>query len=192
MSDILQIRHQFKIENAVKEDNNLVISGMAAHYNVRNLNDEIVNADSFNEFFSLYNDGKLTPALNYNHTDTIIGGIDLIESREEGLWLQAHLNGNVAICRDMIIPCILGNELKSFSTEGFIRGGVDGVDFNDDGSYYVRNFMLTAVAVVSTPADADATFTVKNYLDVNGLNPKTSNALTDKEKGDKSAVLLLL
>lgn len=164
MSDILQIRHTFKIENAVTEDNNLVINGMAAHYNVRNLNDEIVDANSFNEFFNLYNDGKLTPALNWNHSDTIIGGVDLIESRKDGLWMQAHLNGNVAICRDMIIPCIMGNELNSFSTEGYIRGGVDGVDFNEDGSYYVRNFLLTAVAIVPTPADPDAQFSVKNYL----------------------------
>lgn len=164
MSDILQIRHTFKIENAVTEDNNLVINGMAAHYNVRNLNDEIVDANSFSEFFNLYNEGKLTPALNWNHSDTIIGGVDLIESRKDGLWMQAHLNGNVAICRDMIIPCIMGNELNSFSTEGYIRDGVNGVDFNEDGSYYVRNFLLTAVAIVPTPADSDAKFSVKNYL----------------------------
>lgn len=190
MSDILQIRHTFKIENAVTEDNNLVINGMAAHYNVRNLNDEIVDANSFNEFFSLYNEGKLTPALNYNHTDTIIGGVDLIESRKDGLWMQAHLNGNVAICRDMIIPCIMGNELNSFSTEGYIRDGVNGVDFNEDGSYYVRNFLLTAVAIVPTPADSDAKFTIKNYLENN------PNLLINNKKDDKiiknSGVLLLL
>lgn len=182
MSDILQIRNTFKIENALADDEKLVINGYCAHFGVKNLNQEMVDANSFKEFFSLYNDGKLTPALNYNHTDTIIGGIDSIESRDDGLYLTAHLNKNVPIC-DMLIPNIMAGDVSGLSTEGFVRGGVDGVDFLDDGSYYVRDFMLTAVAVVSTPADFDAKFTVRNYLDVNGLNPK---------KVEKSPSILLL
>ena len=172
MDSKIILRNTFHIENASSEDGNLTINGYCAHYDTPNLNSEIVNADSFNYFFSLYNDKKLKPALNFNHTDTIIGGIDSIESKEDGLWMQAHLNGNVAICRDMIIPCILNGDLDSFSTEGYIYGNTDGIDFNEDGSYYVKNFLLTAVAIVATPADADAKFTVKNYLDANGFKPE--------------------
>lgn len=184
------IYNTFRIENAVTEDEQLVINGMCAHYNVPNLNSEIVDESSFNYFFNLYNEGKIKPALNYNHTDTIIGGIDVIESRKDGLWMQAHLNGNVAICRDMIIPSVLSGDLDSFSTEGYIHGGTDGIVFNDDETYFVKDFLLTAVAVVPTPADYNAKFSIKNYLESN------PNLLINNKKEEeiikKSSTLLLL
>lgn len=192
MSDILQLRDNFHITNASEKDGDLYIEGYAAHYDRANLNKEVVNASSFDYFFSLYNEGKLKPCLSYEHDNTqIIGAIDSLESKEDGLYMSAHLTHTVPLCQTLI-PNILAGNINSFSSEGFVVGGVDGIEYLDNDEYFVKNFLLTAVSVVNTPADWDATFTVKNYLDVNGLNPKTSNALTDKEKGDKSAVLLLL
>lgn len=155
--------NSFKIENALTEDEKLIINGYCAHFGVKNLNEEVVDANSFNEFFSLYDDGKLVPALNYNHTDQIIGGIDSIEKKDNGLFMTAHLNKNVPLC-DMLIPNILSGDISGLSTEGFVKNGVDGVEFLDEGGYYVKDFLLTAVAVVSTPADWNAQFTVRNYL----------------------------
>ena len=155
--------NSFKIENALTEDEKLIINGSCAHFGVKNLNEEVVDANSFNEFFSLYDDGKLVPALNYNHTDQIIGGIDSIEKKDNGLFMTAHLNKNVPLC-DMLIPNILSGDISGLSTEGFVKNGVDGVEFLDEGGYYVKDFLLTAVAVVSTPADWNAQFTVRNYL----------------------------
>ena len=180
MTPNLILHHNFRIENAVESEKFLNIDGYACHWNVRNLNDEIVDSNSFDKFFQMYEEGKLKPALNFNHGELIIGGIDTIERRDEGLYISCHLNKDVRECRDTIIPNILANDISGFSTEGYVVDGIDGVDFNDDGSYYVRNFLLTAVAVVSTPADWDARFTVRNYLNEN------PNLLKTNKKEEKS------
>lgn len=164
MKDNLKIYNNFRIENAVDGDNFLQISGMCTHWNIPNLNMEVVDANSFNAFFELYDEGKLKPSLNYNHSDLIIGGIDSIEKKEDGLFMTAHINKTVKDCTDSIIPNILAGDITGLSTEGFIKGGYDGVEFLEDGSYYVKNFILTAVAVVPNPADWQAEFSIKNYL----------------------------
>ena len=162
---ILTLNNICKIENAAVDGDVLRIGGYACHYDVTNLNQERVNAKSFDSFFTLYNEGKLTPRLNWEHSDTVIGGIDEIESRENGLWINCHLNQGVKIVADMIAPNILAGDLNSFSTEGYILNGYNGIVENDDDSYYVKDFILTAVSIVRTPADWDAVFTVQNFID---------------------------
>ena len=103
--------------------------------------------------------------MNWNHSDQLIGGIRDIISVDEGLYMTAYLNNKIALVRDMITPSVLAGELDSFSTEGYIQNGYDGIEENEDGSYYVKDFLLTAVAIVPTPADPNATFTLKNFID---------------------------
>lgn len=166
------LRDTFTITNAVEDDNALHIEGYAAHYNRANLNREIVNASSFDAFFKLYNEGKLRPCLSYEHDNTlIIGAIDNLESKKDGLYMNAHLTRSVPLCQTLI-PNILAGNISSFSTEGMVLNGVDGIEYMDNGDYFVKDFMLTAVSVVNTPADWDAKFTVKNYLDSNGFKPE--------------------
>ena len=159
------ILNDFKLENATLENEFIKISGYAAHYNRVNLNSEPVDANSFNHFFTLYNAKELKPHLTWQHEDIVIGGIDNVESRDKGLWMDAHLNTNVKIVADMIAPNVLSGDIDSVSTEGFIRNGYEGIVENSDGSYYVRDFILTAISVVRNPADALAKFTVQNYID---------------------------
>lgn len=156
--------NDLKIENAVETDSLLNIEGYCCHFNKTNLNMERVDEHSFDTFFEMYVEGKLVPKLNYNHTDTIIGGIDDFDTRKDGLYIKAHVNKNVAICKDMIIPNILSGDLNAFSTEGFIKDGYDGIVENKDGSYYVKDFLLTHVSVVSCPADWDAKFSLSNFI----------------------------
>lgn len=154
-----------KIENASTEDGFLKIEGYCAHYGKPNLNDEIVDAKSFDAFFNMYKSNQITPHLTWEHTDTVIGGIDKIVSKNNGLWMSARLNNNVKIVNEMIAPNVLAGDIDRFSTEGYIMNGIDGIVENEDGSYYVKNFLLTAVSVVRTPADPAAVFTVKNFVD---------------------------
>lgn len=181
MSTDFKIYNNFKIENAIDEQDTLRIEGFCAHFDVPNLNNERVGESSFNEFFKLYKDDKLKPALNWNHSEQIIGGIDEITKKEKGLFMVAHINKNVPVC-DMIVPNIIKGDITGLSTEGYIKDGMDGVDFLDDGSYFVRNFLLTAVAITPTPADWQAQFCVKNYL----------NSLKDNNKHKNSNPVLLL
>lgn len=152
------------IENAAEDGGVLRIEGYCAHYGKPNLNMEIVDAASFETFFGMYGRGELKPDLNYQHTDTVIGDIDTIESRESGLWISAHLNYGVKIVDEMIAPNVLKGSLCKFSTEGYIQNGIDGIEERGE-NYYVRDFLLTGVAVVRTPADPKAVFCVKNYMD---------------------------
>jgi len=155
----------YAITNAVEDGNFLKIEGYACHFNQKNLNNEIVDEKSFKDFFELYNAKKVVPALNWSHTDTIIGNIDKLESKSDGLFMQARLNKSVKIVEDMIAPNILSGAINSFSTEGYCQGGYDGIVYNEkDGSYYVKSFLLTAVAVVAVPADWEAKFSVSNLF----------------------------
>ena len=154
------------ITNAVEEDNLLRIEGTAAHFGEANLNNEIVDEKSFENFFLLYNNGKLKPALNFNHDPyALIGGIDDLFIRDNALWCSAHLNKDIAICRDTLIPMVMSGDIKSYSTEGWV--GFNDIVEHDDGTYYCKNFMLTGVAVVSLPADYNSEFSIKNYFENN-------------------------
>lgn len=153
------------IENAKQESDRVNIEGYACHFNKVNLNSEIVDESSFKTFFDMYNSKQISPKLNYNHNnDLIIGGIDEIISDKTGLYMTAHINKGVKICDEMLIPNILQGDLDSFSTEGYILNGYDGIIENEDNTYYVRDFILTAVGIVPTPADYDAKFSLSNYL----------------------------
>lgn len=154
-----------KIENASVTDDILRIEGYCAHYGKANLNAEIVDAKSFDTFFRMYENKEIEPHLNWEHSDVVVGGIDQIVSKNNGLWISAHLNNSVKIVSEMIAPNILAGDIDKFSTEGYVMGGIDGIVQNSDNSYYVKDFLLTAVGIVRTPADPSARFTVKNFID---------------------------
>lgn len=152
------------ITNAVEEDKFLKIEGTAAHFNTPNLNGEIVDEKSFDNFFTLYNEGKLKPALNYNHDSSmLIGGVDKVYIKDNTLCCAAHLNKDISFCRDTLIPMVLSGDISAYSTEGFVS--YDDIVLRSDDTYYASNFMLTAVAVVSTPADYKSAFTIKNCFE---------------------------
>lgn len=151
-----------KIQSVNANENIVEIEGYAAHFGKANLNNEIVNASSFDDFFDLYNANKIKPRLNYEHTDQLLGGIDGLEVKEDGLYMKAHLTKSVKIVSDTILPLIESGDLCSFSTEGYI-------DYNDiveyaDGTYLAKKFMLIGVSVVSVPADPQAKFSLNSFI----------------------------
>lgn len=155
----------YRITNAIENDNKFEIEGYICHFGVANLNKEIVDKKSFDKFFQMMDNKQIKPKLNYNHSENIIGGINKIDVVEDGLFMKAYINRDVAIVRDMIEPNIRSGEIDSFSTEGYVPGGFNEIVVNNDGSYYVRNFIITSVAVVAIPADPNATFTLSNFID---------------------------
>lgn len=151
--------------NVQEDDSFLRIEGYGAHYGVVNLNNELVDADSFNMFFDMYGSGKVKPVLNWNHDpNSVIGTVDTITSDTTGLWFACSVNKGVKFCDENLIPNIRAGVINSFSTEGIIRGGYDGIIVNSDGSYYVKDFILTALAVCANGADYNAKFSVANML----------------------------
>lgn len=161
--DELYINNSYQIEKLSDDADSLYIEGYCSHFNVVNLNKQVVDKKSFDYFFNLYNGQKLKPRLNYEHTNDVIGGIDSLKSDDTGIYMVAHLNKTLPLNRDMIIPNILAGDISAFSTEGFIKDGYAGIVELENG-YYVKNFVLTGVSVVSTPADWDAMFSVSNFI----------------------------
>lgn len=158
-----------QITNAAEDGGALKIEGYTAHWDSANLNRQRVNSKSFDKFFDMLAKGKLdNPVLNYNHDSTmLIGKVDGLERDKNGLFVRAHINKEVAFVRDTLAPMIMNGDIDKLSTEGYISK--NDVEFYDDGTFYIRNFMLSAIAVVSVPADWDAKFELTNV--VNRLKP---------------------
>ena len=167
MENKFYLDNKFELANASQDDNFLKIEGYACRFDLANLNGQICDAKSFDAFFNLYNSGKLKPKINWEHNgDQIIGGIDDVAVMDDGLYLQARLNMNIPLVRDMIAPNVMAGDIDSFSTEGrTLNSPMEDLVERKDGSFYVRNFILTAVAVVTTPADWTAKFGIANYIE---------------------------
>ena len=166
MENKFYIENRFELANAAQESDFLKIEGYCCHFNIKNLNDQVTDSKSFDTFFEMYNSGKLKPVLNFNHDpEMVIGGIDDVAVMDEGLYMQARLNMNVPLVRDMIAPNVLAGDIDSFSTEGRCLNPSDDLIALKAGGYYIKNFILTAVAVVTTPADWMAKFSISNYFD---------------------------
>lgn len=148
-------------------EDKLEIEGYACHWDKKNLNGEIVYRNSFDTFFTAYEKGSIRPVLNHEHDNSkVIGGIDELDRDETGLYIIAHLNKTIPYVNDWLAPNIMAGDIKNLSTEGFPVGGYDSIRVNEDKSYSVLDFMLTAVAIVNHPADTLADFSVRNYLNM--------------------------
>ena len=167
MENKFYIENRFELANAAQEDGFLRIEGFCCHFDIRNLNDQVTDSKSFDAFFEMYNSGKLKPVMNYNHDpNQVIGGIDDVAVMDDGLYLQARLNMSVPLVRDMIAPNVMAGDINSFSTEGrTLNSPHEDLVPLANGGFYIRNFILTAVAVVTTPADPDAKFEIRNFFD---------------------------
>lgn len=174
MENVVSLLNKYELTINSVNDNLINIEGRACTFNVPNLNGEIVDSNSFKETMNLYNSGKLKPALTYNHcNDRLVGGIDGLTMEDDGLFIRAHLNTDIKFCSETLIPCINSGDVNQLSTEGYIVDGKRGIVKNDNGTYYVKNFLLTAVSIVTVPADANAVFSVKNYVELNEELNKT-------------------
>lgn len=163
---IIYLQNDIKLVNLKEDDGKMFLEGYAAHFDKVNLNSQIVNAKSFDTYFSLLNDNKIGKAImNWEHDrDKQIGAIDNITTDDEGLFIEAHLNTDIPFVSDWLVPNIKANDLTGLSTEGYVYGGIDGIVMNDDGSYYVKDFILYAVALTTNPADVEARFSLANAV----------------------------
>ena len=163
MDNKVYICNNCAITNAVEDENFLHIEGYAAHFNRANLNSERVTKESFDEFFELYNNKKLVPGLNWNHDPNMyIGGITGLTTDKNGLYMKARLNKNVKIVAEMLLPNILSEDIRGLSTEGFVD--YTDIEYLKDGTYMCKKFLLTNIAVVKTPADWEAGFSISNLF----------------------------
>lgn len=153
----------YKIENSKDSEDKLYFTGYCCHFNSANLNSEIVDENSFNTFFEMYNNKKLIPIVNYNHDNNqIIGGVESIISDKTGLYMEAYLSKGVKINDEMIIPNVINGTLTGLSTEGYI---LDNYIEERGDNYYVPGFLLTAIAVTPHPADFNAHLSLNSYIE---------------------------
>lgn len=163
---IIYLQNDIKLINLKEDDGKMRLEGYACHFDKANLNSQIVNAKSFNTYFDLLKKNAISKAImNWEHNlDKQIGAIDTITPDEDGLFIEAHLNTEIPFVSDWLVPNIKANDLTGLSTEGYVYGGLNGIIMNEDGSYYVKDMILTAVALTNNPADVDARFSLANAV----------------------------
>lgn len=156
--------HNYTINSVVVEDEFINIAGSAAHFDKPNLNLQRVDAKSFQKSIERFKNQTVIPALNYNHdANSLVGAVTDLHCTDETLEVSARLNKNIPLVSNMLLPMIEAGDLKSFSTEGYID--LRNCKQFEDGTYYAPEFQLTAVAIVSCPADDQSRFTIKNYFE---------------------------
>lgn len=149
-----------KIERVNRTETGAVVSGYACHFGKANGNGEIVDEKSFEGFFSQLKDGGLMPAFNFQHDNSlIIGGWDDIAADAEGLHVVGHLNTSSKYVADNILPLVEAGDVTHLSTQGFSY--FDDWEEREDG-FYIKNFYLTAIALVALPADFGAKAELRN------------------------------
>lgn len=163
---IIYLQNDIKLINLKEDDGKMFLEGYACHFNKTNLNSQIVNAKSFEKYFELLKNNTISKAImNWEHErDKQIGAIDNITSDEDGLFIEAHLNTEIPFVSDWLVPNIKANDLTGLSTEGYVYGGINGIITNEDGSFYVKDFILSAVALTNNPADVEARFSLANAV----------------------------
>lgn len=163
---IIYLQNDIKLVNLKENDGKMFLEGYTAHWDKKNLNQQIVDKKSFSRFFNMLNSNEIgKPIVNWEHErDKQIGGIDVVNIEDEGLFIEAHLNTEIPFVSDWLVPNIKANDLTGLSTEGYVYGGIDGIIVNNDGSFYIRDFILTAVALTNNPADVEARFSLANAV----------------------------
>lgn len=132
-----------------------VVEGYACHFNVPNLNGEIVTPEVFEPFFRILEANHVMPYFNYDHGGTLIGGWDDIVADEVGLKVRGHIYRDIAFVKENLSPLIEGGELAHLSTEGFICEA-----FPAEDGYNVGEFELIGISLVPMPADMRAKVTI--------------------------------
>lgn len=143
-------------------DGLIPVEGYACHFNKPNKHGEIVDEASFKNFFAELKEGGMMPVFNYQHTPQVIGGWDRFETDATGLKAYGHLNANAAEVRDNILPLVEAGDVAYLSTEGWCP--FDDVEERGE-NYYLANFKLLGVSLVSLPADFGAAMKIKNEME---------------------------
>jgi len=139
----------------------MIIKGYACHWNKANANGEIVTPESFDKVLARAKENNLSIPINYNHQEgLILGKILNFYKDSQGLFIEAELNDEVDLVKNMVAPLVKDGTLNRFSTEGYYQKN-DKVRV-DKNAYLLKNFELTAVAIVPLPADLDAVFSHNN------------------------------
>lgn len=164
--DRVKIQLFNRLETAESEDTNYIkIKGYACKYGVANFNGEVVTENSFDRFFNdYYKDTKLMPAFTYEHNqEQVIGKWTTIQPHDKnGMYVEGLINKNVKYCNDYIAPLVLDGTLSYLSTEGYCDR--NSIVYNDDNTYTINDFQLTAISLVSIPACNQAAIQVYNAI----------------------------
>lgn len=161
----IYLGNDLKVLNFTEDGDKAVIEGRATRFNNSNLNGETVDAKSFATFLKLWGDGKAKVQMNYEHCyDKIIGGVDEITVKDDGLFVRSHLNTAIPFVGEWLIPNIKNGDINSLSTEGYVLNGPDGITWLAKNKYYVKDFILSAIALTTHPADVEATFSMANAI----------------------------
>ena len=135
----------------------MTIKGYAAHFGRANKNNERLSRGAFDYIISEFDKGTLNIPINIDHTDRIIGKVVEMRVDNTGLYIIGEIFDDIPEAVE--IQKLIENGLYDYmSTEGYINRNE--CTINEDGTYTVSRFRLTAIAVVNQPADGRAVLSV--------------------------------
>lgn len=139
-----------------KTDSGYIIEGYACHWDKPNHNGEIVTKTTYDNFFKVMQEKGQFPSLNLFHLPIVIGVWDAFETdNDTGLYVKGRIEDTNFISKNYVLPLIECGALRSLSTEGLTNWR--NIEETDNG-ILLKESVLTAVSVVSLPADFDANF----------------------------------
>lgn len=168
MKDRILINLYNKLDKPEEEDGYLKIRGYACRYNEPNFNGEIVCQHSFDRFINeYYSKSNLMPSMTYEHdSKQVVGKWNLLEPHNEnGLYVEGMINLQTKFVQEYLAPLVLDGTISYLSTEGYVDR--NSIRWNDNDTYTVNDFQLTAISLVSIPACNSAAIEVYNSIKEN-------------------------
>lgn len=174
MNDKKYISQNFAFSRKEKTDSGYLIEGYACHWGTPNHNGEIVNRNTYDNFFKVMAAKEQYPAMNLFHSPIIVGVWDAIESdNDTGLYVKGRIEDTNIISKNYVIPMVECGAIRSLSTQGWTNW--DNIEETEDG-LILKDSVLTAISLVDLPADFDANFV--NNLNLYRRKKQVNNELT--------------
>lgn len=162
------------------------VDGMLTTFDLVNANGMAFRSESYDRFVTDYfqrNDLNVPVCLDHIDNDIRLaaGHVSRMEKTADGVVMTAFVP-RYAYYYDLIKSMIEGGDYQGFSNCGGVAAG----EWDEQGNLVISDFELLHVAIVRTPADATATFSVANTR-FKGFTPEGVENKKEKEQPKEEA-----
>ena len=161
------------------------VSGLLTTFDLVNENGMAFKSESYDRFVTDYfqrNDLNVPVCLQHEDTDirNVCGVVREMRKTDTGVVMTAF------IPRCTYYYNLIKNYIELGILQGFSNyGGVASAEWDEAGNFIITDFELLHVALVTTPADSTARFSVQNTR-FKGFGP-AAETITEKAKNEKEA-----
>ncbi len=177
---ILKLKNGFYFENSKEVEEGILLSGYFKKWNVNNFNNEEYAKNAYDKFINNYFiKNKLNVPINLMHGwnfESLAGKIQNMKKDDTGIFIEVLISKG-AVYFENVKQLLKDKVLQGFSDEGF----AEDYEKKEDGSYLIKEAVLTKISLVDIPAEATAKIEIKNATNFEGFN-NTENEGKEAEK----------